>query len=336
MVWKRNDKISYERINNDLPLHNLPVKSRFSFYNVVNFKRGPINIKGDKKMTLNEKEKFWLTLLDDWNDYYINNFDIIKNMCRKGIPQSVRGKVWMNLIKISDSLNLYEYENEIGNPKFTYEIAKDLNRQYPNHFMFSDKSPYGIIGQHNLMTILKAYTILFPDKGYCQAQAPVAALLLIQMPPEDAFKVFIGICETIAKDYYTHTMNRLQIEGKILKSLIHINLPNIHRLFQKYEVEPELYMVEWFLCLYSRTFPMDVVLRLWDILFCEGHKIIFKTALVIIKHIFSDDIPNPDTVGILQKFKEIPECLCDGDYLISQINDIEIEHYELIQVHYNM
>lgn len=38
--------------------------------------------------------------------------------------------------------------------------------------------------QQDLFRILKAYTIYRPDEGYCQAQAPVAAVLLMHMPAE--------------------------------------------------------------------------------------------------------------------------------------------------------
>ncbi|CEF66850.1 RE26521p [Strongyloides ratti] len=336
MVWRNEFKCSYQPINTNLPLYNLPDnKRRFPFKSVV-ISKEVISIKNNKFLSIEKKEKIWITLLDDWKDYYTNNFDLIRTLCRKGIPQTVRGIIWLNLIKINDNLNLHTYENMNGDPKSTYEISKDLNRQYPNHEMFSNNSPYGEQGQRNLFNILKAYTIIFPEKGYCQAQAPIAALLLIQTPPEDAFKLFIGICDTIAKDYYSDNLDRLQREGKILKSLLKLHLPNIYHLFEKHDVEPELYMVEWFLCLYSRTFPIDVVFRLWDILFCEGHKIIFKTALVLIKHIFMKKIHNPDTLTILQRLKKIPEYLNNGDYLISEISKTKIEHYELIHVHYNM
>lgn len=38
--------------------------------------------------------------------------------------------------------------------------------------------------QQDLFRILKAYTVYRPDEGYCQAQAPVAAVLLMHMPAE--------------------------------------------------------------------------------------------------------------------------------------------------------
>ncbi len=41
-----------------------------------------------------------------------------------------------------------------------------------------------VFRQQDLYRILKAYTVYRPDEGYCQAQAPVAAVLLMHMPAE--------------------------------------------------------------------------------------------------------------------------------------------------------
>lgn len=38
--------------------------------------------------------------------------------------------------------------------------------------------------QQSLFDVLKAYSLYRPDEGYCQAQAPIAAVLLMHMPPE--------------------------------------------------------------------------------------------------------------------------------------------------------
>lgn len=38
--------------------------------------------------------------------------------------------------------------------------------------------------QQDLYRVLKAYTVYRPEEGYCQAQAPVAAVLLMHMPAE--------------------------------------------------------------------------------------------------------------------------------------------------------
>lgn len=56
--------------------------------------------------------------------------------------------------------------------------------------------------QESLYTLLKAYTIRHPEKGYCQGQAPLAAVLLMFMPEVDAFWTFNEICERYLESYY--------------------------------------------------------------------------------------------------------------------------------------
>ena len=43
--------------------------------------------------------------------------------------------------------------------------------------------PY-VFSQQDLYRVLKAYTLHRPEEGYCQAQAPIAAVLLMHMPAE--------------------------------------------------------------------------------------------------------------------------------------------------------
>ena len=56
-------------------------------------------------------------------------------------------------------------------------IEKDLHRQFPDHEMFQSKGN----GQQDLFRVLKAWVLYNPHVGYCQGQAPVAALLLMNL-----------------------------------------------------------------------------------------------------------------------------------------------------------
>jgi hypothetical protein len=47
---------------------------------------------------------------------------------------------------------------------------------------------------------------LKPEVGYCQAQAPIAAFLLMHMPAEQAFWCFVAICDNYLRDYYSPGM----------------------------------------------------------------------------------------------------------------------------------
>ncbi|VDO83052.1 unnamed protein product [Soboliphyme baturini] len=124
--------------------------------------------------------------------------------------------------------------------------------------------------QKELFRLLKAWTLLHPEEGYCQGQAPVAATLLMQMPVEEAFYCFIQICEKYLPGYYSPGLKAIQMDGDILFSLLRRHSYSTYRHLKKQNVDPVFYMVEWFMCIFCRTLPWPTVLRVWDMFFCEG------------------------------------------------------------------
>jgi len=74
--------------------------------------------------------------------------------------------------------------------------------------------------QQDLFRVLKAFSILNAEDGYCQAHAPIAATLLMHMPAEDAFWCLVAICDKYLKDYYSPGMVALQLDGDILFGLL--------------------------------------------------------------------------------------------------------------------
>ncbi|RXN06360.1 TBC1 domain family member 10A-like protein [Labeo rohita] len=75
----------------------------------------------------------------------------------------------------------------------------------------------------------------------------------------------------------------IQLDGEILFALLKRVSPVAHRHLKKHKIDPILYMTEWFMCAFSRTLPWASVLRVWDMFFCEGVKIIFRVGLVLLK-----------------------------------------------------
>ena len=145
------------------------------------------------------------------------------------------------------------------------DIRKDLHRQFPTHELLSTKE-----GQNMLFNVLKAYAAHYPEIGYCQAQCPLAALLLTQMPEEDAFWMLIKISDEFCQGYFKNGFEMLKVDGDILQEMLKKDHKLIYKNFMKLEMSPQFYMTEWFLCLYVRTLPWCTVLRIWDMFFCEG------------------------------------------------------------------
>ncbi|XP_076845210.1 TBC1 domain family member 10A [Brachyhypopomus gauderio] len=234
---------------------------------------------------LRQREVKWLDMLSHWDKWINKRFNKVRLRCQKGIPPSLRGRAWLYLSggkvkRERNSEKFKELDNMEGDPKWMDVIERDLHRQFPFHEMFVSRQGHG---QQDLFRVLKAYTLYRPDEGYCQAQAPIAAVLLMHMPAEDAFWGLVQICEKYLPGYYSAGLEAIQLDGEILNALLRRVCPVAYRHLDKHKIEPILYMTEWFMCAFSRTLPWASVLRVWDMFFCDGVKIIFRVGLVLLR-----------------------------------------------------
>ncbi|KAH8870893.1 TBC1 domain family member 10A [Schistosoma japonicum] len=218
-----------------------------------------------------------------------------------------------------------------GTPANCDQIRRDIDRQFPFHELFSKKGGHG---QESLYTLLKAYTIRHPEKGYCQGQAPLAAVLLMFMPEVDAFWTFNEICERYLESYYDDGLERVQIDGNVLYALLKSIHPPIYKFLRKYSVEPNLVVLEWFMCAYTRTLPWSAVLRIWDMFFCDGKIILFKVAIVLINRLFGNPSHRKSCTGlddILTRLREVSSVVGKLDNFIREVVRVPITAKELSQ-----
>ena len=67
----------------------------------------------------------------------------------------------------------FNFQSQPGDPKWVDDIQKDLHRNFPTHELFG--GAYERIGQTELFRVLKAYTVINPVEGYCQAQVKIGS-----------------------------------------------------------------------------------------------------------------------------------------------------------------
>ncbi|XP_013109745.2 TBC1 domain family member whacked [Stomoxys calcitrans] len=284
------------------------------------------------------REKKWLYMIDNWSLYMSKNYKKIRDRCRKGIPKSIRPRAWFFLsgayLLKKKHPNLYtELLEKPGNPHVIEEIKKDKHRQFPFHEMFLDEDK---VGQIELFNVLKAYSIYNPKVGFCQAQAPIAAFLLMHLPAEDAFWVFVSVCDVYLEDYFITGLEVLQNDAGILEGLLKKTCPPVYRHLQKHRVEPLLYMTDWFLCAMTRTLPWETLLRVWDCFLAEGIRVIFKVALVILGASLNSHKVRKQCNGLcetLEVLRNPPDNVLDEDFIINhmqrlnlRVEDFQIEH----------
>ncbi|XP_062841005.1 TBC1 domain family member 10B-like [Trichomycterus rosablanca] len=280
------------------------------------------------------REMKWLEMFRNWDKWILRRFPKVKLRCRKGIPSSLRARAWQ-LLSNSEELLLAnpnkfeELDRQPGEPKWLDIIEKDLHRQFPFHEMFAARGGHG---QQDLYRILKAYTIYQPDEGYCQAQAPVAAVLLMHMPAEQAFWCLVQICERYLPGYYSAGLEAIQLDGEIFFSLLRRACPMAYRHLKKFKIDPILYMTEWFMCIFSRTLPWSCVLRVWDMFFCEGVKIVFRVGMVLLKQMLGSVDKLRELQGMyetMERLRNIPPENVREDLLVHEVISLAVTEAQI-------
>ncbi|CAJ0598817.1 unnamed protein product [Cylicocyclus nassatus] len=321
----------------------VPETDRFGFF-VEQDAMGPSFEPTIDVAKLRSREMKWIHMMDNWRYFMDEKYSTVRKRCRKGIPPSVRGKAWKYLcgatyqMEVSPNRTVFDRcIEQVGDPKWIDDIEKDLNRQFPNHEMFSRYGKYGDGGKDDLFQLLKAWTVLHPEEGYCQGQAPVASVLLMHMPLKDAFYCFVQICHRYLPDYYSPGLEAVQVDGDILVQLLKDKSKISYQHLKKHNVEPVLYMVEWFMCIFCRTLPWPTVLRVWDMFLCEGAKVLFKVALVLFKYGLGTKEQckqYPDLHSIVTRLRNLPQQITSEEFLVAKVCELNLNDADLEKIHF--
>jgi hypothetical protein len=59
-------------------------------------------------------------------------------------------------------------------------------------------------------------------------------------------------------------------------------------------LEPSIFTIQWFVCLFSNSLHVDIVKLVWDYLFIKGSTILFKVGLVVLDYCCKDLVKATD------------------------------------------
>ncbi|CAG5940608.1 unnamed protein product [Menidia menidia] len=266
----------------------------------------------------------------------------------QGVPRQHRGEIWKFLseqyllrqtVPSRPPSNHTPYKELLKQlTSQQHAILIDLGRTFPTHPYF--QAQLGA-GQLSLYNILKAYSLLDPEVGYCQGLSFIAGVLLLHMGEEDAFNMLKFLMYDVGlRKQYRPDMIILQIQMYQLSRLLHDYHRDLHTHLEQQEIGPSLYATPWFLTLFASHFPLGFVARVFDMLFLQGSEVIFKVALsllgshkpLILQHdnlesivdFIKTTLPN---LGLVQMEKTINQ-VCEMD-LSKQLQAYEVEYHVL-------
>ncbi|XP_044047109.1 TBC1 domain family member 1 isoform X9 [Siniperca chuatsi] len=266
----------------------------------------------------------------------------------QGVPRQHRGEIWKFLseqyllrqtVPSRPPTNCTPYKELLKQlTSQQHAILIDLGRTFPTHPYFQAQLGAGQLSLYNL---LKAYSLLDPEVGYCQGLSFIAGVLLLHMGEEDAFNMLKFLMYDVGlRKQYRPDMIILQIQMYQLSRLLHDYHRDLYSHLEQQEIGPSLYATPWFLTAFASHFPLGFVARVFDMLFLQGSEVIFKVALsllgshkpLILQHenlesivdFIKTTLPN---LGLVQMEKTINQ-VCEID-VSKQLQAYEVEYHVL-------
>mmetsp|Transcript_4947 Transcript_4947/g.12404 ORF Transcript_4947/g.12404 Transcript_4947/m.12404 type:complete len:471 (-) Transcript_4947:629-2041(-) len=255
----------------------------------------------------------------------------LRALCRKGVPDERRGEVWAyclgaDLKRKANAGVFGELKKGVAqgklDPSVKTQIELDLDRTFCSHEKIQ-------AGKEDLRDILECFALRKPDIGYCQGLNYVVCRMLLFLDAETTFWALDCVMDgyyplTLPKQhdgwelcqagYYLPGMRLLRADSAALRKLIigrraaGIWHPELDVAFQ----------APWFLTLFAgpQGLPSATLFRLWDVLFAEGIKVVFRIALALVSRA---GIKKNDTLEICHtKLKTTVAGACDHNELLKE------------------
>lgn len=138
--------------------------------------------------------------------------------------------------------------------------------------------------QDGLFGLCKAYALFDEPVGYAQGMNFIAMPLLFNMPEEEAFTLFVRLMSKYnLRSMFTHDMHGLHLHLYQFERLLEDYEPALYCHLHRRGVSPTLYATQWFLTLFAYRFPLQLVLRVYDLVLSEGLSAILKFGIVLMQ-----------------------------------------------------
>ena len=103
------------------------------------------------------------------------------------------------------------------------------------------------------------------------------------MTEEQAFWQLSVLCDTLLPGYYSTTMYGTLLDQRVFESLVEKTMPILHEHFLKTDIQLSVVSLPWFLSLFINSMPLDKAMRVLDVFFSEGIRVLFQVALAVLR-----------------------------------------------------
>jgi len=219
-----------------------------------------------------------------------------------------------------------------------HAILIDLGRTFPSHAYFTGALGPGQLGMFQL---LKSYSILDPEVGYCQGLPFLVGLLLMHLDEEEeAFNLLKFVMFNLnLRSMFKPDMTGLQVSMYQLTRLLSETSPALYKLLDRLGVDPSLYATPWLLTLFSAHFPLGFVVRVLDLMLIDGKSAIIKVGMCLLLHASSSLLECDSMEEVMNIFKnDLPSLPRESlEDVITQANSLNVSRQlKVYEVEYSV
>ena len=158
----------------------------------------------------------------------------------------------------------------------------------------------------------------------------LAAILLLNMEASEAFVCLANMLDmAYLNACFRMDHAKMNKYFRVHQVLFEYNLPRLYAHFERERVKPDLYLIEWVFTLFSKSLPLDVMSRVWDVFLRDKDPFLFRVALGILD-LYKDTLVHMEFIQIVTFLIKLPESI-NATQLFRSIERISLD---IDHVHY--
>ena len=256
--------------------------------------------------------------LEEIDDKKLNIKDIInkitnnKKLSKKeiffiyenGLPQKIRKNLWNLLIgnkcgiteelfnfylnKIEESIDFNQFEKQ-NNKNLQNKLNEGFNKIISDIIKVGEIYYEQICNNYNkilndLYKIIRVFFLCRPDVIYSDNIIYIAMVILLN--EDNIYKSFVCLVNLIFQNY----LGKYLLKDNFCVSNFELFFcqalktfcPKAEEHLRKFEINPSLFLDEWFESLFCKVIKYDLLIKLWDLFILKGDFIVLQAAIAII------------------------------------------------------
>ena len=259
----------------------------------------------------------------------------------KGIPDNLRGDIWMMLLEnptsISEALYIHylnkthkiDFANVNTTTTTQSSIVNDIiqvKNYFVNEITSNSLCPNNIM--NSAYNIVSVYLLYRPDISYNKCLVYFVFMFLLNKTSEyNSFMNLVSLSTNPAlMPFIVNDVDVISGKIEFFLTLLRKKESDVYNRLKSLAIATDFYFVEWFECLFVKCFSYKVVKRIWDLFLFKGECVLYRVGIGIV-NVKKEMLENGTIKGIVDNLKQIgngyeEECVMEFVEKCVDVDDI--------------